>query len=249
MEKIARLSSQRISSQCGRYEACVPARLRRDAEIGAEEHRAQLGDEFFTGRARVAEALAPEVEIKTARVLGPMRELVRLGGSVALGVPERLGHGQLDDIGGGSVVGHVAAVTDDHTGGGEELLCALDQRELLGLGLGLGVVVSRQAPDLGDVEHGVGLQERNLSFDVVAVRILPRHKMGNSLAESWKESPDGRMYDFKLRSGLKFHNRNPVTADDVKFSFEQYRGTGFKEFQTRVHSSGSTLSSSWSAGR
>jgi peptide/nickel transport system substrate-binding protein len=66
------------------------------------------------------------------------------------------------------------------------------------------------------------------------VRPLPGHKMGNSLAESWKESPDGKTYEFKLRSGLKFHNGDPVTAEDVKFSYDRYRGTGFKEFQTRV---------------
>src|SRR2546426_1378400 len=66
------------------------------------------------------------------------------------------------------------------------------------------------------------------------VRPLPGQKMGNSLAESWKESPDGRGYEFQLRSELKFHNGDPVTAEDVKFSFERYRGTGFKEFQTRV---------------
>src|SRR5437879_8106597 len=66
------------------------------------------------------------------------------------------------------------------------------------------------------------------------VRPLPGQKMGNSLAESWKESPDGRVYEFKLRSELKFHNGDPVTAEDVKVSFWRYRGTGFKEFQTRV---------------
>src|SRR3989454_1773175 len=66
------------------------------------------------------------------------------------------------------------------------------------------------------------------------VRPLPGQKMGPSLAESWTESPDGLTYEFKLRRGLKFHNGDPVTAEDVKFSFERYRGTGFREFQTRV---------------
>jgi len=42
------------------------------------------------------------------------------------------------------------------------------------------------------------------------VRPLPGQKMGNSLAESWTESADGRMYEFKLRRGLKFHNGDPV---------------------------------------
>jgi len=66
------------------------------------------------------------------------------------------------------------------------------------------------------------------------VRPLPGQKVGNSLAESWKESPDGRVYEFKLRRDLKFHNGDPVTADDVKFSFERYKGTGAKLLQERV---------------
>ncbi len=66
------------------------------------------------------------------------------------------------------------------------------------------------------------------------VRPLPGQKMGPSLAESWTESPDGRMYEFKLRRGLAFHNGDPVTAEDVKFSFERYKGAGAKEMQSRV---------------
>jgi peptide/nickel transport system substrate-binding protein len=67
------------------------------------------------------------------------------------------------------------------------------------------------------------------------VRPLPGgQKLGNSLAESWKESPDGRVYEFKLRKNLKFHNGDPVTAEDVKFSFERYKGAGSKEMHARV---------------
>ncbi|MBI4608235.1 MAG: ABC transporter substrate-binding protein [Candidatus Rokubacteria bacterium] len=66
------------------------------------------------------------------------------------------------------------------------------------------------------------------------VRPLPGQKVGNSLAESWTESADGRVYDFKLRRGLKFHNGDPVTAEDVKFSFERYKGSGAKLLQERV---------------
>jgi len=67
------------------------------------------------------------------------------------------------------------------------------------------------------------------------VRPLPGgQKMSPSLAESWKESPDGLTYEFKLRRGLKFHNGDPLTTEDVKFSFERYRGAGAKELQARV---------------
>ena len=66
------------------------------------------------------------------------------------------------------------------------------------------------------------------------LRPLPGQKMGASLAESWKESRDGRVYEFKLRGGLKFHNGDPVTAEDVKFSFERYKGAGSKALQARV---------------
>jgi peptide/nickel transport system substrate-binding protein len=66
------------------------------------------------------------------------------------------------------------------------------------------------------------------------LRPLPGQKMGGSLAESWTESADGRVYEFKLRRGLKFHNGDPVTAEDVKFSFERYRGAGAQALQERV---------------
>lgn len=39
-------------------------------------------------------------------------------------------------------------------------------------------------------------------------------------AESWEYSPDGKGLTLKVRKGLKFHNGDPVTAEDVKFSFE-----------------------------
>ena len=66
------------------------------------------------------------------------------------------------------------------------------------------------------------------------VRPLPGQKMGPSLAESWTESPDGLVYEFRLRRGLLFHNGDPVTAEDVKFSYDRYKGAGAREFQARV---------------
>jgi peptide/nickel transport system substrate-binding protein len=66
------------------------------------------------------------------------------------------------------------------------------------------------------------------------VKSLPGNAMAPSLAESWTASKDGLVYEFVLRQGLKFHNGEPVTADDVKFSFERYRGAANKLLKERV---------------
>jgi peptide/nickel transport system substrate-binding protein len=66
------------------------------------------------------------------------------------------------------------------------------------------------------------------------VRPLPGHKMAPSLAEAWTESRDGLVYEFRLKRGLKFHNGDPITAEDVKFSFDRYNGAGARELRARV---------------
>jgi peptide/nickel transport system substrate-binding protein len=67
------------------------------------------------------------------------------------------------------------------------------------------------------------------------VRPLPGgQRMGRSLAESWTESRDGLTYEFKLRQGVKFHNGDAVTSEDVKFSFDRYKGAGASELHARV---------------
>src|SRR4029453_17668853 len=68
------------------------------------------------------------------------------------------------------------------------------------------------------------------------IKPLPGNDMAPCLAEAWSESADALTYDFKLREGLKFHNGDPFTADDVKFSFERYRGTSAKLLHERVKS-------------
>lgn len=41
------------------------------------------------------------------------------------------------------------------------------------------------------------------------------------LAESWEIAPDGLVYTFKLRKGVKFHNSQTLVAGDVKYSYER----------------------------
>src|SRR6478736_6266259 len=50
------------------------------------------------------------------------------------------------------------------------------------------------------------------------VKPMPGKAMTPSLAESWSASKDGLSYEFVLRKGVKFHNGDVMTAEDVKFS-------------------------------
>lgn len=66
------------------------------------------------------------------------------------------------------------------------------------------------------------------------IKPLPGNTMTSSLAEAWTESPDGKIYEFKLRAGVTFHNGDPFTAEDVKFSFERYKGASANIFREKV---------------
>ena len=66
------------------------------------------------------------------------------------------------------------------------------------------------------------------------VKPMPAALNTPSLAESWSMSRDGRTWEFVLRKGVRFHNGDPVTADDVKFSFERYRGAAAPLLKERV---------------
>src|SRR4030095_4760141 len=71
------------------------------------------------------------------------------------------------------------------------------------------------------------------------VKPMPGGIMTPSLAESWSLAKDGVTYEFVIRKNAKFHNGDPVTAEDVKFTFERYKGASagllkekIKEIQT-----------------
>ncbi len=66
------------------------------------------------------------------------------------------------------------------------------------------------------------------------VKPMPGNAMAPSLAESWSVSKDGLTYEFVLRKGVKFHNGDVMTAEDVKFSFERYRGASASDLKAKV---------------
>src|SRR5438128_3012995 len=121
----------------------------------------------------------------------------------------------------------------------------------LALGLGSGQVAAQSQPDgqltiafdasiapsfLDPAETpGIGTPFVFLyALHDALIKPLPGNDTAPCLAESWRESPDGLVYEFKLREGLKFHNGDPLTAEDVKFSFHRYRGVSAKLLHERV---------------
>jgi len=66
-------------------------------------------------------------------------------------------------------------------------------------------------------------------------------KVQPQMVESWSESPDKRLYTFKLRKGLAFHDGAPVTGEDVIASLQRWgkrdaMGSALMQFVSRMDS-------------
>src|SRR5262252_2126462 len=55
-----------------------------------------------------------------------------------------------------------------------------------------------------------------------------------ALAEKFSVANDAKSATFTLRRGIKFHNGDPVTPQDVKFSYENYRGAKADVFKKKT---------------
>src|SRR5262249_29517660 len=66
------------------------------------------------------------------------------------------------------------------------------------------------------------------------VKPMPAGMLTPSLAESWTESKDNLTYTFVVRKNARFQNGEPVTSEDVKFSFERYKGASAKILKDKV---------------
>ena len=88
--------------------------------------------------------------------------------------------------------------------------------------------------DPGEMSATVASYNTLYALHDAMIRPSPGQPMAPGLAESWSVSPDGLVYEFVLRKGVKFHNGDPVSAEDVQFSFERYRGLANKMLKDKV---------------
>ena len=69
------------------------------------------------------------------------------------------------------------------------------------------------------------ISTRNVAMNIFE-SLMARDENNNpitDLAESYTESPDGLVYTFKLRPGVKFHNGKAMTSADVVASWDRYK--------------------------
>ena len=90
----------------------------------------------------------------------------------------------------------------------------------------LTIALPSHAPTLDPHMHfeRVGVLVNINMFDSLLHR-SPKLEYEPGLATSWKALND-TTWEFKLRKGVKFHNGDPLTAEDVKYSFERVTEPG-----------------------
>ena len=95
------------------------------------------------------------------------------------------------------------------------------------------IVVAVDSPPRTMNPHGSDA-DSNLSvmanfFDGLLQRKAPGGELAPALAVRY-EHPDALTWKFYLRKGVRFHNGNPFTAEDVKFTFERLKDPNASEF-------------------
>jgi peptide/nickel transport system substrate-binding protein len=100
--------------------------------------------------------------------------------------------------------------------------------------LGLGFTLAPTYLDPSEARQVIASAFVLYALHDALVKALPGNPLAPALAESWTESPDGLVYEFVLRQGLTFHNGDPFTGEDVKFSFLRHKGASAKQLHERV---------------
>ena len=63
-----------------------------------------------------------------------------------------------------------------------------------------------------------------LIFDRLVIRDADQSFHGQ-LATSWESTPDGKLWTFKLRPGVRFHNGEPFNAQTIAWWVPKFAGT------------------------
>ncbi len=93
-----------------------------------------------------------------------------------------------------------------------------------------GNVVVRIEQDIDSLDPHLSAASgtEEIIFNIYEGLIKPNEKgeLCPAVAESYEVAEEGLKYTFKLREGIKFHNGEAVTVDDVKFTFDRLMGVG-----------------------
>jgi len=100
--------------------------------------------------------------------------------------------------------------------------------------IGLHVTLATRWLDPGETEALITPFMMLYAIHDALTKPMPGKLITPSLAESWSASKDGLSYDFVIRKGARFHNGDPVTGEDVKFTFERYKGASAALLKDKV---------------
>lgn len=78
-----------------------------------------------------------------------------------------------------------------------------------------------------DPHKAVSAGTKEVLFNIFEGLVKPDSdgNLVNAIAEDYEISDDAKVYTFTLREGVKFHNGNAVTAEDVKYSIDRCADT------------------------
>jgi ABC-type transport system substrate-binding protein len=77
--------------------------------------------------------------------------------------------------------------------------------------------------DPQNTQSNPGEQVNRMMYENL-VRFSTKMQIEPALAESWTQSPDGLVWTFKLRKGVRFHDGTPFDAKAVKYFFDRVLG-------------------------
>ena len=83
------------------------------------------------------------------------------------------------------------------------------------------------------IYHAIISYQRSAQYLRRADRYRPEQRSFPRFATHWENSPDAKTWTFTIRTGAKFHNGDPVTIDDVIYSYQKIMDD--ERSPTRIH--------------